>query len=85
MPAARRKRVSRKSAAGTNGTSDRVTTINGGAASSSLTLIVVRTRLANANSSHCVGAMARRSEFARQVSNVNADWLRKASFGSGRP
>ena len=56
-----------------------------GADSSSFTRIAVKTRLANGDIVHCAGAIARRSECARHVNNVSADWLRIASVGSGSP
>ena len=79
-------RSSRNVAAGTKGASDRVTAMMDAAESSSFTGIVERIRLAKGNSTHCVGAIASRSEFARQVSSVRADYeLCNANIGSGNP
>ena len=72
-PATRFMRSIRKLAAGDGGTSVLVTIIIAGAESSSFTGIAARTRLANGDSVHCAGAIARRSEWVRQVNNVSAD------------
>ena len=72
-PATRFMRSSRNVAAGTKGASDRVTAMMDAAESSSFTGIVKRIRLAKGDSTHCVGAIASRSEFAKQVSSVRAD------------
>ena len=62
----------------------RLTAIIDGADNSSFTGIAAKTRFANGAIVHCAGAIANRSECARHVNSVSADWLRSASFGSDR-
>src|ERR1700722_5226323 len=73
LMAARSMRSIRCPAAGEGGTSARRTAIMGGADSSSATGIAVNMRFANGVNVHCAGAIAKRSECARQVNSVSAD------------